>query len=121
VKEKCGIAVTDYDTTIDNLIAEQLPAIEYSVRPEHISDGNAGLQATLNLAAAEIVCGEFLAQLGRTPGYLDRLRLGDLEIWPARSGLTESGWSRLHPFLKEDSGTYVLGRVVSQASPTEDE
>ena len=58
VKEMCGISTTDYDTPIDNLIADLVPVIEYGVKSEYLS-GPSGLTATLNLGAAEVVAGEF--------------------------------------------------------------
>ena len=61
VKERCAISDTNYDTTIDNLIADLVPAIEFSVDPLLVASSDTGLQATLNLAALELVCGEFLA------------------------------------------------------------
>jgi hypothetical protein len=106
VKEKCGISGTTYDSTIDNLISEMAAVIEHFVRPEHIADtGNTGLQATLNLGATEIVCGEFLDQLSREPGALEKIVLGDLELEPAHGPaffIRKQGWGRLRPYLKFD-------------------
>lgn len=120
IKEKCSIASTTYDTTIDNLIAEQVPVITYAIRDEHIADtGNTGLQATLNLGALEVVCGEILDQIRRETGAMEHVRLGDFELWPAIAkdalgplGLKEAGWARLKPFLKAD----LSGRSAGVAS-----
>ncbi len=110
VKEKCGVDVSDYDTPIDNLISDWTPAIEFAIKNEHIADtGNTGLQATLNLGAAELVSGEFLAQQGRRSGAIDVLHFGEIEVRPAGSvdwddpfGLKRQGWERLRPYLKTD-------------------
>ena len=106
VKEKCGIAATTYDSTIDNLIVELIPVIQFAIRDEHIADtGNAGLQATLNLGAAEIVGAEFLDQLEREPGATETVTVGGLTIRPDGSPaetLKDSGWGRLRPYLKAD-------------------
>lgn len=110
VKEKCSISSSTYDSTIDNLIAELVPAIAFAIRDEHITDtGNTGLQATLNLASAEIVCGELLEQIQREAGAMEKVRLGDFELWPPSPsiwsgalGIKDSGWARLKPFLKVD-------------------
>ena len=108
VKEKCGIAVTTYDATIDNLISEMAAVLEYFIRPEHIADtGNTGLQATLNLAATEIVCAEFLEQLAREPGASEKIVVGDLSLEPANGPayfIRRQGWTRLKPYLKIDPG-----------------
>src|SRR6188474_3217921 len=106
VKEKCGINGTTYDSTIDNLISEMVGVFEYFIRPEHIADsGNAGLQATLNLGATEIVCAEFLEQLSREPGAAEKLTIGDLSLEPANGPaffIRKQGWGRLKPYLKFD-------------------
>lgn len=106
VKEKCGIAATTYDSTIDSLIAEFVPAIQFAIRPEHIADtGNTGLQATLNLGAVEIVAAEFLDQLAREPGAFETVTVGDLTLAPSDRParlLQSAGWRRLGPYLKLD-------------------
>jgi hypothetical protein len=108
VKERCAIADTTYDTPIDNVISDYVPPIEYAIRPEYVADtGNTGLQATLNLAALEICCGEFVAQRCREPGFAESIELDGLSLTPllqrsARdpSGLVSAGWNRLRPYLK---------------------
>jgi hypothetical protein len=110
VKAKCRISVTDFDTEITNLIGEQLPPIEFSILAEHVADtGNVDLQKTLNLGAAEIIAGEFLAQSFREPGAAEELVIGDVTFGSrlARAatisdpfGLKAQGWARLAPYLK---------------------
>lgn len=110
VRERCGLETFDHDAAIQSLINETLPAIEYAVRPEHVADtANSGLQHTLNLAALEIVSGEFFAQLCRMPGFAEAVVVSGLEIRPfvgsdARdpSGLIAQGWTRIRPFLRSD-------------------
>lgn len=110
VKERCGVADTAYDTVIDHLIADTVPAVEYAIRDELLADtGNAGLQATLNLGALEIVTGEFAALRLREPGGSEHVRVGDLEVVPFRGydpadpfGQIRHGWRRLRPYLKVD-------------------
>lgn len=126
VKEKCSITSTTYDTTIDNLISEQVPVISYAIRDEHIADtGNTGLQATLNLGALEVVCGENLDQIRRETGAMEHVRLGDFELWPALLkdspgpfGLKESGWARLRPFLKTDQSGRAATVVSGGGKPS---
>ncbi len=110
VKEKCGISDTTYDTVIDNLISELVPAISFAIRDEHIADtGNGGLQSTLTLGATEIVCGEFAAQLLRAPGGGELVKLGVLTVQPVGrdnpadpTGLATQGWARLAPYRKPE-------------------
>ncbi len=111
VKEKCAIVDSDFDSTIDNLIAEFVPVIEYSLLDSFLADGaNTGLQATLNLGAVEIICGELLAQQSREVGATDTIHLGDVSIKPGCGcfgDLIIKGWSRLRPYLKLDPGLAV--------------
>lgn len=106
VKEKCGIAASTYDSTIDNLITELMPVIQFAIRDEHIADtGNAGLQATLSLGTAEIVCAEFLDQLAQEPGASETVTVGELSFTPSdapQKRLRQSGWHRLRPYMKSD-------------------
>lgn len=111
VKAKCRITTTDFDSEIDDLIAEQLAPIEFAVLEEHIASADVNLLKMLNLGAAEIIAGEFLAQSFREPGASEELVLGEVRFGPRpgpafRSdiadpfGLKAQGWTRLSPFLK---------------------
>jgi hypothetical protein len=110
VKAKCRITVSDFDTEITNLIDEQLPVIEFAVLAAHIADtGNTNLQNTLNLGAAEVIAGEFLAQTYREPGAWEYMVAGEVEFGtrlPRGSYVDDpfrlkiQGWARLAPYLK---------------------
>lgn len=118
VKEKCGIADTTHDATIDNLIAELSPVIQATIAAGPLAD--AGLAATLNLGATEVVCGEFLAQLHRLAhsqrpegtGGCDG-RCFDVSD-PSR--LIAKGWRLLRPYLKVDPPFAVPSGVRSGAT-----
>jgi len=122
VRAKCRIADTTYDTEIDALIDEHLAVIEYSVLAEHIANtGDSGLQATLNLAATEMIAGEFLAQSFREPGVAEELQVGELTIGnrlPPRAliidpyMLKEQGIKRLSPFLKPRAASQNASRAA---------
>jgi hypothetical protein len=121
IKEKCGVADTTYDTPIDNIISDYVAAIEYSVEDQYIADvSNPGLQATLNLGALEVCCGEFYAQRFREPGAADVLDVDGIVLKPnfdgsARdpSGLVLAGWSRLAPYLKSGVQALPIAGVLS--------
>lgn len=127
VKRKCRLTVTDFDIEIDDLISEQLPVVEYSVLATHIADtGNAGLQATLNLGAAEVIAGEFMSQAYREPGACEELRFLDITIGqrPPQQvlisiadpfGLKKQGWARLAPYLKPVVASYVATKIGIKA------
>ena len=131
MKEKCQIAGTDLDSTIDNLITEQLPVIEFLIRESALEDtGNAGLQDTLSLGATEIVCGELLAQLLREAGAADTMEFGTLVVRPHLGrcpsdpfALRALGMRRLRPFLKLDPRVPVAVEVWTgtDRSGTEEE
>ncbi len=122
VKQKCSLADASYDSAIADLIADLLPAIEFALRTDCLaSTPNAELQATLNLGAAELIAGEFLAQLARAPGASETLRLGPLEIRPAwlpvedPFGLKAQGARRLAPYLR--SGADLVGSAGVMGAP----
>lgn len=127
IKEKCRIAVTDFDIEIDDLINEQLPVIEFSILDKHIADsGNKNLQKTLNLGAAEIIAGEFLAQSFREPGAVEQLVVGEVTFGsrlPQRAtlidpyGLKAQGVQRLAPFMKPSLPSEDATRTEVRFSP----
>jgi len=97
-------ADTIYDTSIGNLIAEMLPALEYTLADAYLSDtGNLNLQAALNLGMLEIISGEFLHQLSREMRCDKEFSVGGLaleEIGERGRELIKQGASRLAPFLR---------------------
>lgn len=110
VKDKCMLSGTTYDSALAALISEMAPTLEYAIAPEWIAaTSDTGLQATLNLGATEIVVGEMLAQIARTPGWLDAVNVGDLHLVPPARfdpldpfGMKSQGWARLRPYLRVD-------------------
>jgi len=108
LKERAGVSGTAFDSEANNLITDYVAAIERALRPDALADPDSGLQATLNLAALEIVAGEFCAQLWRKPGWADSVVVFGLEFRPAYaggdptdpSGLKGQGWERLRPWLR---------------------
>lgn len=137
VKRKCRISAADFDAEIQATIDEQLPAIEFAIEPSFVADvGNAGLQATLNLGAAEIVSGEFLAQVFREPGASEELDFYDIRFGYRNLqfadatvidpfGLKAQGWLRLSPYLKAEiamkAQTDTNIRAVSPSLTAEDQ
>jgi hypothetical protein len=117
IKRKCRILGSDFDDEIDATIDEQLPVIEYAILPNHIADSE--LEETLNLGAAEVIAGEFLAQLLREYGATERLDFGDFSIGPRTAsdpadpfGLKRQGWERLSPFLKP----FIANQLATKTS-----
>jgi hypothetical protein len=111
VKEKCGVSTTTYDTSIDDLILELVPVLEYQISAQALADSGTGVIATLDLAATEIVCAEFLAERFRELGSTDSVTIGDVRLVP-RDGsdeLRRRGYDRLRPFLRSDA--YMPSRV----------
>ena len=119
VKERCAVTDTSYDSTIDNLIADLVPAIEFAVDPALVASSDTGLQATLNLAALELVCGEFMALRLREPGAAEGIVLGTFELRPPTrdladpSGLKAQGTARLAPFVKVNPSQRFATGVTS--------
>jgi len=101
---------SEYDTEIDALIADMLPTIEYAIDPRYLDNPEAGLLATLNLGALEIIAGEMLATLWREISSLVGFRFGWLQVFPPEgldlsdpSGLKAQGFRRLAPYLKRNT------------------
>lgn len=108
IKRKCRIVDAEFDDEIEQTIAEQLPVIEHSILAAHLSD--ISLANTLNLGAAEVIAGEFLAQLWREPGFWERIDFGDFSIGPRNVpdiadpfGLKKQGYARLAPYMKPNA------------------
>lgn len=121
VKERCGLTTSVYDTLIANLTADLLSALTYAIEGAYIADtGNVGLQATLNLGALEIICGEFLVVHRQWPGVGDAVQVGDLRITPGEihapndpAGWKSQGWQRLAPYLRVPQASLVPAVVAS--------
>lgn len=134
IKRKCKITVADFDAEIQATIDEQLPSIEFAIEPAYVSDvGNSGLQATLNLGAAEIIAGEFLAQQFREPGFGEELDFYDVRFgvrnWQFSDssvgdpfGLRNLGWNRLAPYLKSEIAMKLNSRasIIAKTPVLED-
>lgn len=127
VKEAAGIRTDDYDDAISAVITEQVPAIEYAIKPEHVAATSVvGLQATLNLGALEITVGCLLAELCRLPGFADVLQLASLRLEPSwsgpshdPSGMASQGWARLRPYLRVDPAMPAAAAVTSASGKRE--
>jgi hypothetical protein len=115
VKERCSFTDSSYDATIDSILADTLPVLEFALDPVALADtGNTGLQATLNLAALEWVCSDVLGVVAREPGAAEGVKLFGFELFGRRvredaADLRASAAARLRPYLKPNSGVLVLG------------
>lgn len=114
IKERCGVSGSDFDVIIDNLIADLVPAIEFSIQNDYINDtANTGLQSLLTYAATEIVTGECFAQMSRQFGFREKIRVGELSIESSTplDDQSAKGWSRLRPFLKTEFGVALATSI----------
>lgn len=106
IKRKCMIpsADTTYDSSIDSLISEMQPAVEYTIADQYLADtGNTNLQALLKLGILEIISGEFLQQLAREMGNAEDFSVGGVSIGEIKVRGPElfiQGETRLASFLK---------------------
>lgn len=115
VKEKCNISDATSDATIDNLIAELVPVIEFAIQSASLAD--TALATTLNLGAAEVVCGEFLAQRKRLENAEPPAGGAARPFDPTDpSRMAGKGWERLRPYLKVDSRFAVPAPSVGGAN-----
>ena len=124
VKRKLRLTTNEYDTEIDALIAEMLPALRYAIEPSSLSTSDADLLATLNLGALEVVAGEMGATLYRELGAWTGFRIGWLQVLPPAlrepadpTGLKAQGYARLKPFLKREAQLLFIYRAREEESP----
>ncbi|OYT69250.1 MAG: hypothetical protein CFK49_11450 [Armatimonadetes bacterium JP3_11] len=117
VKRKLRLTTNEYDSEIDALIDEMVPALRYAIDPDYLNSHDADLRATLNLGALEVVAGEMGATLYRELGAWTGFRLGWLQVDPPAlrnprdpTGLKAQGYARLKPFLKRDAQLLYLYR-----------
>lgn len=109
IKRKVGLEGSSWDSHVTLLMNEQISVIEYALEPGALSSSaESGLQATLNLAALEIIAGELFAEISRRPEFQLSFKLGDVEMYPRKYDnvddptlLIKKGWSRLAPYLKQ--------------------
>ncbi len=124
VKRKLRLTTNEYDSEIDALIDEMLPALRYAIEPDYLATSDADLLATLNLGALEIVAGEMGATLYRELGAWTGFRIGWLQVSspaplnpadPTR--LKAQGYARLKPFLKRDAQLLFVFREREEETP----
>ena len=119
VKRKCMIPTSDtsYDSSIDSLIAEMQPAIEYGIESAYLAEtGNAGLQATLKLGILELMSGEFLEQMCREAGASEEFSVAGVTVGERKErgmALMQQGAERLAPYLKSSSSTTSETQIKS--------
>lgn len=126
VKRKLRLSGTAYDSDIEALIDEMVPAIRYAIDPVYLQSPEPDLLALLNLGALELVAGEMSATLWREVGAWVGFRLGWLQITPAYfppnpldpSGLKAQGYARLAPYLRRNAR---LQFIVRQPRDSEEE
>lgn len=125
VKRKCMIPASDvtYDTSIDNLIAEMQPAVEFTVDDSYLADtANTGLQSAIKLGILEVISGEFLQQLAREMGSTEEFSIGGVTIGRIKEhgpALIQQGAARLVPFLKSVQPIIEESTISSTTKNTE--
>lgn len=125
VKRKCMIPAADttYDTSLDTLIAEMQPAVEFTLADEYLADtANTRLQAVLKLGLLEVVSGEFLQQLAREMGITEEFSIGGVTIGRIKEqgpALIQQGAARLAPFLKSMQPMMSESTIVSTTKDIE--
>ncbi|MEN6521273.1 MAG: hypothetical protein ABFD46_09015 [Armatimonadota bacterium] len=125
VKRKCMLPAADttYDTSIDALIAEMQPAVEFTIADNYLADtANTRLQSALKLGILEVVSGEFLQQLAREIGSTEEFSIGGVTIGQIKEHgpvLVQQGAARLAPFLKSMQQMMAESSISSTTKDTE--
>jgi hypothetical protein len=123
VKARCQITGTAQDAAIDALIAEFIPAVTVELSADALASSDPNIMATLNLGAAEIIAGEYLAWSMVAVGAMDTVSVDGFEMRPPNLnpadpfGLKAQGYARLTPFRAKASGVIASGIYATVAPP----
>ncbi|MEN6372303.1 MAG: hypothetical protein ABFD64_09860 [Armatimonadota bacterium] len=125
VKRKCMLPASDttYDTSIDALIAEMQPAVEFTIADSYLANtADTRLQAALKLGILEVISGEFLQQLAREMGSTEEFSIGGVTIGQIKEHgpvLIQQGAARLASFLKSMQPMMTETNISSTTKDTE--
>lgn len=104
-----------YDVDIRETIREMIPFIESKIDEVYLNTDDANIQAIINLAATEIIIGEFIKEQSNDEDDSVSLGVGPIKIGENSSSknrmsrakdFLDSGWEKLKPYLKDEDPFY---------------
>lgn len=114
VRKKARLDET-YEVDIQETILEMIPFIESKIDEAYLNTDDTSIQAIINLAATEIVVGEFIKEQSNDEEDSVSLGVGPIKIGENSSSknrmsrakdFVNSGWEKLKPYLKDNDPFY---------------
>lgn len=114
VRKKARLDET-YDEDIQETILEMIPFIESKIDETYLNTDDISIQAIINLAATEIIVGEFIKEQSNDEEDSVSLGVGPIKIGENSSSknrmsrakdFVNSGWEKLKPYLKDNDPFY---------------
>ena len=104
-----------YDNDIQDTIDEMIPYIESKIDEEYLNTDDTSIQAIINLAATEIILGEFIKEQSNDEEDSVSLGVGPIKIGESSASknrmnrakdFINDGWDKLKPYLKDNDPFY---------------
>lgn len=104
-----------YDIDIQETIDEMIPFIESKIDETYLNSDDSSIQAIINLAATEIIVGEFIKEQANDEEDSVSLGVGPIKIGENSSSknrmnrakdFVNDGWEKLRPYLKDQDPFY---------------
>lgn len=114
VRKKARLDET-YDEDIQETILEMIPFIESKIDEIYLNTDDTSIQSIINLAATEIIVGEFIKEQSNDEEDSVSLGVGPIKIGENSSSknrmsrakdFVNSGWEKLKPYLKDNDPFY---------------
>lgn len=117
VRKKARLDET-YDEDIQETILEMIPFIESRIDETYLNSDDTTIQAIINLAATEIIVGEFIKEQSNDEEDSVSLGVGPIKIGENSSSknrmsrakdFVNDGWEKLKPYLKDNDDPFYFG------------
>lgn len=114
VRKKARLDET-YDEDIQETIEEMIPYIKSKIDETYLNSDDASIQAIINLAATEIIVGEFIKEQSNDEDDSVSLGVGPIKIGESSASKNRmnrakdfiaDGWDKLRPYLKDQDPFY---------------
>lgn len=119
VRKKARLDET-YDIDIQETIDEMIPYIESKIDEEYLNTEDTSVQSIINLAATEIIIGEFIKEQSNDEDDSVSLGVGPIKIGENSSSknrmsrakdFVTDGWEKLKPYLIQDEDPFYFGTM----------
>lgn len=117
VRKKARLDET-YDIDIQETIDEMIPYIESKIDEEYLNTEDTSVKSIINLAATEIIIGEFIKEQSNDEDDSVSIGVGPIKIGENSSSknrmsrakdFVNDGWEKLKPYLIQDEDPFYFG------------